>query len=259
MVDKVRRAEHYPDTDSLYNELSGEPGSETREVSEGVNVDLDARGNARWFRHRPSLPHRGPLIPRSPGTAASFLPHRVTPPYPCCANLPPPGVSFVIRPPHNPPTVADPPPAPPRPLQKLRHRRRILRQPRPRDQVRFARSGDLPSSPPPPPPPPPPDCPLPPTALVRHLSRAWLISAQRGSISQLPSQRHHQRVPLPARPIALHLILDVVDVDQTGSPPRRVRGEAVVVETPKQQFHDSRVRDQHGAGDARWRGRPRSC
>ena len=35
---------YYPETDSLYIELSEEPGVETREVSDGVNVDIDARG-----------------------------------------------------------------------------------------------------------------------------------------------------------------------------------------------------------------------
>lgn len=40
---------YYPDTDSLYIELTAEQGSETREVSEGVNVDLDARGNLVGF------------------------------------------------------------------------------------------------------------------------------------------------------------------------------------------------------------------
>lgn len=35
---------YYPETDSLYIELSAEPGAETREVAEGLNVDLDASG-----------------------------------------------------------------------------------------------------------------------------------------------------------------------------------------------------------------------
>ena len=33
-----------PETDSLYIELNSAPGAETREVAEGVNVDLDAAG-----------------------------------------------------------------------------------------------------------------------------------------------------------------------------------------------------------------------
>ena len=40
---------YYPETDSLYIEFSDEPGVETREVSEGVNVDLDSRGNLVGF------------------------------------------------------------------------------------------------------------------------------------------------------------------------------------------------------------------
>ena len=35
---------YYPDTDSLYIELKADAGVETREVSEGVNVDLAADG-----------------------------------------------------------------------------------------------------------------------------------------------------------------------------------------------------------------------
>ena len=40
---------YYPETDSLYIEFSEEPGLETREVSDGVNVDIDARGNLVGF------------------------------------------------------------------------------------------------------------------------------------------------------------------------------------------------------------------
>jgi uncharacterized protein YuzE len=36
---------YYADTDSLYIELSEQPSAETREISEGVNLDYDARGN----------------------------------------------------------------------------------------------------------------------------------------------------------------------------------------------------------------------
>ena len=36
---------YYPETDSLYVELKAGPGVETREVSTGINVDLDAGGN----------------------------------------------------------------------------------------------------------------------------------------------------------------------------------------------------------------------
>jgi len=35
---------YYPETDSLYIELKGAPGVETREVVDGLNVDIDASG-----------------------------------------------------------------------------------------------------------------------------------------------------------------------------------------------------------------------
>jgi uncharacterized protein YuzE len=35
---------YYPETDSLYIELKGGPGSETREVAAGVNADFGADG-----------------------------------------------------------------------------------------------------------------------------------------------------------------------------------------------------------------------
>lgn len=35
---------YYPETDSLYIEFRTGSGSETREVSDGLNVDLDAEG-----------------------------------------------------------------------------------------------------------------------------------------------------------------------------------------------------------------------
>ena len=40
---------YYPETDSLYVELKAGPGVETREVSIGINVDLDAGGNVVGF------------------------------------------------------------------------------------------------------------------------------------------------------------------------------------------------------------------
>jgi uncharacterized protein YuzE len=40
---------YYADTDSLYIELKPEPGAETREVAEGLVVDLDARGEVVGF------------------------------------------------------------------------------------------------------------------------------------------------------------------------------------------------------------------
>ncbi len=40
---------YYPDTDSLYVELKTEPGVETREVADGLNVDLDVKGEVVGF------------------------------------------------------------------------------------------------------------------------------------------------------------------------------------------------------------------
>ncbi len=36
---------YYKDTDSLYIDLSGKAGSQSKEVSEGVVIDLDIAGN----------------------------------------------------------------------------------------------------------------------------------------------------------------------------------------------------------------------
>lgn len=36
---------YYPDTDSLYIDLSERPSASTREISEGVALDYDAEGN----------------------------------------------------------------------------------------------------------------------------------------------------------------------------------------------------------------------
>ena len=36
---------HYPETDSLYIDLSEKPSVESREISEGVLLDYDAEGN----------------------------------------------------------------------------------------------------------------------------------------------------------------------------------------------------------------------
>ena len=40
---------YYPDTDSLYVALKPGPSTETHEVAEGLNVDLDANGDAVGF------------------------------------------------------------------------------------------------------------------------------------------------------------------------------------------------------------------
>ena len=36
---------YYPDTDSLYIDLSEQPSTESREISEGIVLDYDANGN----------------------------------------------------------------------------------------------------------------------------------------------------------------------------------------------------------------------
>jgi uncharacterized protein YuzE len=40
---------YYPETDSLYVELKARPGAETIEVTDGLNVDLDADGEVVGF------------------------------------------------------------------------------------------------------------------------------------------------------------------------------------------------------------------
>ncbi len=40
---------YYPEIDSLYVEFKREPSVETREIADGLNVDLDARGNVVGF------------------------------------------------------------------------------------------------------------------------------------------------------------------------------------------------------------------
>jgi uncharacterized protein YuzE len=40
---------YYPETDSLYIELKSAPGAETREIVEGLVVDLDANGEVVGF------------------------------------------------------------------------------------------------------------------------------------------------------------------------------------------------------------------
>ena len=40
---------YYPETDSLYVEFKAGPGSETREVLDGLNVDLNAAGGVVGF------------------------------------------------------------------------------------------------------------------------------------------------------------------------------------------------------------------
>ncbi|MCC6155418.1 MAG: DUF2283 domain-containing protein [Candidatus Hydrogenedentes bacterium] len=40
---------YYPETDSLYIELKDVPGTQTREIVEGLVVDLDANGDVVGF------------------------------------------------------------------------------------------------------------------------------------------------------------------------------------------------------------------
>ena len=40
---------YYPETDSLYIELNAAASAETREIAEGVNIDLDANGRPVGF------------------------------------------------------------------------------------------------------------------------------------------------------------------------------------------------------------------
>ena len=40
---------YYPETDSLYVEFKAGPGTETREIVGGLNVDLDANGDVVGF------------------------------------------------------------------------------------------------------------------------------------------------------------------------------------------------------------------
>ena len=40
---------YYPETDSLYVEFKSQPGAETIEVTEGLNVDIDAAGEVVGF------------------------------------------------------------------------------------------------------------------------------------------------------------------------------------------------------------------
>lgn len=40
---------YYPETDSLYIELSSAPGADSREIAEGLAADFDADGNVVGF------------------------------------------------------------------------------------------------------------------------------------------------------------------------------------------------------------------
>lgn len=40
------RLHYYPETDSLYIDLNSKPSAESREIADGLVLDLDAEGNA---------------------------------------------------------------------------------------------------------------------------------------------------------------------------------------------------------------------
>jgi uncharacterized protein YuzE len=40
------RIEYYPETDSLYIELSDRAGADTREIADGIVLDIDEQGRA---------------------------------------------------------------------------------------------------------------------------------------------------------------------------------------------------------------------
>jgi uncharacterized protein YuzE len=40
------KIEYFPETDSLYIELADRPGFDTREIEEGIVVDIDDKGHA---------------------------------------------------------------------------------------------------------------------------------------------------------------------------------------------------------------------
>jgi uncharacterized protein YuzE len=58
---------YYPETDSLYIELNGAPGAETREIVEGLVVDFDASGNVIGFDMRRGGAAASRLVPRAIG------------------------------------------------------------------------------------------------------------------------------------------------------------------------------------------------
>ena len=40
------KIEYFPETDSLYIELANRPGADTREIEEGIVLDIDKNGKA---------------------------------------------------------------------------------------------------------------------------------------------------------------------------------------------------------------------
>jgi hypothetical protein len=61
------RLNYYPETDSLYINLSEQPSVESQEISEGILFDYDAEGRLRIF----SFPFFGPVFTPDPVGAVS--------------------------------------------------------------------------------------------------------------------------------------------------------------------------------------------
>lgn len=66
---------YYPETDSLYIDLSAKPSVESQEVSDGVVLDYDAEGNlvgididnaSRKLDLRELVTHQIPFVDRTP-------------------------------------------------------------------------------------------------------------------------------------------------------------------------------------------------
>ena len=68
---------YYPDTDSLYVELKAGPGTETREVSDGLNVDLDAAGSVLGFDIDHASKRLRPVPARDRGAARALCQGRL--------------------------------------------------------------------------------------------------------------------------------------------------------------------------------------
>ncbi len=62
---------YHAETDSLYVEFKAGPGAETRQVSDGLNVDLDAAGQIVGFDI--DLESSGPLHPRGRSASHSLV------------------------------------------------------------------------------------------------------------------------------------------------------------------------------------------
>ena len=63
------KLQYYPETDSLYVELKAGPGAETREVLDGLNVDLDVNGSVLGFDIDPRVQAIRPVYARDQAAA----------------------------------------------------------------------------------------------------------------------------------------------------------------------------------------------